>query len=928
MPCLLMKRALIFSCLLALPLISVTAAEGTAESDLKTLLSQPILEKDQPWKEVQAFIAPKVPGIPEIDSVTDWEKYISKVRSDVLNKVVYRGQAAKWRDSKMKVVWLETIAGGPEYKIQKLRFEALPGLWVPALLYIPNELSGKVPVVMNVNGHDGKNGKAADYKQVRCINQAKRGMLALNIEWLGMGQLNVPGLMHYRMNQLDLCGTSGLAPHYLSMKRGLDVLLSHPHADPNRVAVAGLSGGGWQTIFISSLDERVTLSNPVAGYSSFLTRVYHTKDLGDSEQTPSDLGVYADYTHLTAMRAPRPTLLTNNSKDNCCFESGYAQPPLLKAAFPIYKLYGKEDNLQKHINDDPGTHNFLKDNREVLYRMLSAHFSEPGKPLPGKEIECDAELKSFDELKVELPASNETFHSLAIQLAQKLPRPSKSTRQNPREALKQLVHFKPSTVQGTETGQTIKDKTTVKFWKLSVDKDWTVPAVEFSNGDSKSTTILVADAGRKTLATSVEMLLSKGENVIAVDPFYFGESKISQRDFLYGLLVAAVGERPLGIQAGQLAAIAGWLRKERNQTSVNIQAAGPRSSLYTLVAAAIEPEAISSVSLQGALGSLKQIIEDNQSVNQAPELFCFGLMKEFDIKDIVALAGQDKVTFIEPSDRLKQELSQVSIKKNLSYLGEGRTEKLDLYLPDPEFQKGPYPAVVIIHGGGWHGGDKAAGREINIGTNLAKAGYVCTSINYQLAKKKKQSKFTDNLKQVWPGHLQDCKTAVRFLRKHADQYQIDAEHIGAIGGSAGGHLVAMLAVTGDDPKLEPQEPHAGFSSCIQAVVPMYGVHDLIALAKSRAMLSSFSDTEKELSRQASAVSHITKDDPPFLILHGTKDALVPVTQSELLAAALKQGNIPAELLIIEGAPHSFHLQPKQQDLRPTVIGFFDRHLKP
>ncbi|MFK7778849.1 MAG: prolyl oligopeptidase family serine peptidase, partial [Gimesia sp.] len=749
----------------------------------------------------------------------------------------------------------------------------------------------------------------------------------LNIEWLGMGQLKVPDFLHYRMNQLDLCGTSGLAPHYLSMKRGLDVLLSHPNADPKRVAVAGLSGGGWQTIFISSLDERVTLSNPVAGYSSFLTRVYHTKDLGDSEQTPNDLGIYADYTHLTAMRAPRPTLLTNNSKDNCCFESGYAQPPLLKAAFPVYKLYDKENFLQKHVNDDPGTHNFLKDNREALYRMLSVHFSEPGKPLPVEEIECSAEIKTADELKVKLPENNATFHSLALKLSQNLPRPvKKSSKKQLVESLKKIVHYKTSQVQGTETKQSKNEDTTVKFWKLNVDQDWTVPAVEFSRGPSKSTTIVVADKGRRSLAATVEKLLAKGENVLAIDPFYFGESKISQRDFLYGLLVAAVGERPIGIQASQITAIARWLRDKRNQTSVKVLSTGPRSSLYTLIAAALEPEAITGVSLIGSMGSLKQVIEENQSVNQAPELFCFGLLKQFDIKDIVALAGTERVTFIAPSERVKQELSQITVKKDVSFLGEERTEKLDLYLPDPTYQIGPYPAIVIIHGGGWHGGDKGARREINIGTNLAKAGYVCASINYQLAKK--QSKFTDHLKQVWPGNLQDCKTAVRFLRKHADKYQIDADHIGAIGGSAGGHLVSILATTGDDTKLGPQEKYPEFSSSIQAVVPMYGVHDLIALAKTRGILSSFTEAEKELSQQASPVTHLSQDDPPFLILHGTKDRLVPVVQSELLLEALKKGNIPAELLIIEGAPHSFHLQPKQRDLRPKVIGFFDKHLKP
>src|SRR5439155_16035861 len=200
---------------------------------------------------------------------------------------------------------------GPGYRIRKLRFQPLPGLWIPALLYEPEKLAGKVPAILNVNGHD-PNGKAAPYKQIRCINQAKRGMLALNVEWLGMGQLRSEGFQHGRMNQLDLCGTCGLAPFYLCMERGLDLLLGLPNTDPERVAVTGLSGGGWQTIFISSLDKRVKLTDPVAGYSSLLTRVRHFKDLGDSEQTPNDLATVADYTHLTAMMAPRPTLLTFN----------------------------------------------------------------------------------------------------------------------------------------------------------------------------------------------------------------------------------------------------------------------------------------------------------------------------------------------------------------------------------------------------------------------------------------------------------------------------------------------------------------------------------------------------------------------------------------------------------------------------------------
>ena len=97
----------------------------------------------------------------------------------------------------------------------------------------------------------------------------------------------------------------------------------------------------------------MTLCDPVAGYSSFLTRTAHLKDLGDSEQTPCDLATVADYTHFTALLAPRAALLTFNSKDNCCFESGYALQPLLNAARPIYRLLGRPDALRLACQRQP-----------------------------------------------------------------------------------------------------------------------------------------------------------------------------------------------------------------------------------------------------------------------------------------------------------------------------------------------------------------------------------------------------------------------------------------------------------------------------------------------------------------------------------------------------------------------------------------------
>ena len=256
----------------------------------------------------------------------------------------------------------------------------------------------------------------------------------------------------------------------------------------------------------------------------------------------------------------------------------------------------------------------------------------------------------------------------------------------------------------------------------------------------------------------------------------------------------------------------------------------------------------------------------------------------------------------------------VRIEKDVPYLAPDRTEKADLYLPPGPPAGKKRPAVVIIHGGGWTGGDKGAKREINIGTTLAENGYVGMSINYVLATKEKPT---------WPQNLHDCKTAVRWLRKNGDKYGIDAENIGVIGGSAGGHLAAMVGLTGPKDGLDP----AGELPCsVKCAVVMYGPADLTDRAELP-LIGKPAAEVPELYKAASPVTHIDRADPPVLILHGTADTTVPVKQSEILAAALKAAGVEHELVIVEGAPHTFDLQPKQRDLRPLVLGFFDKHLK-
>jgi dienelactone hydrolase len=636
-------------------------APAAREAQIAKWLAEPILEPQKTLTETQAFCAGRVAPLPAPTTLADWEGAAKRIREEALARAVYRGEAAHWRDAPGRVEWLDTIPGGPGYRIRKLRYEAVPGMWVPALLYMPEKISGKAPVFLNVNGHDPV-GKGADYKQMRCINQAKRGIINLNPEWFNMGQLRGEGYAHGRMNQLDLCGTSGLAPFYLSMKRGLDLLLELPEADPERVGVAGLSGGGWQTILISALDPRVTLSNPVAGYSSYITRSRNFSDLGDSEQTPVDLATAADYSHLTALRAPRPTLLTYNLNDNCCFKADHALPPLLAAARPVYQLFGKDDNLRYHINAEPGDHNFQKENREALYQMIGRHFFPDDREFDPREIPSADEIKTPDALSVEIPDGNLDFHTLATKLAEILPRnaalPSDSKTAadwqiERRKQLREVVKWKELTVEPEAVSSTDSEGLRRTTWKLKLGGEWTVPAVELSRSEKpKGTTLLIGDAGQAGLAAQAAHWLSEDRRVVIVDPFAFGETQVGQRDYLYALLISAVGERPLGIQAAQVAAVSRWLTTSSPEGPVTLVAVGRRTSLVALVAAGLEEKAIGSLRLSGSMISLKEVLSQNMSIEQAPELFCFGLLEAFDIKQLAALVTPRMIDAPDAANRL------------------------------------------------------------------------------------------------------------------------------------------------------------------------------------------------------------------------------------------------------------------------------------
>ncbi len=248
-----------------------------------------------------------------------------------------------------------------------------------------------------------------------------------------------------------------------------------------------------------------------------------------------------------------------------------------------------------------------------------------------------------------------------------------------------------------------------------------------------------------------------------------------------------------------------------------------------------------------------------------------------------------------------------SITADVPYLGFDRTERADLYLPKKTNAR--VPAVVVIHGGGYNAGDKADVRVKEIASFLAGIGYAALSINYRLEK----PPITPG--SPWPRNLMDCKVAVRWLRANADNLGLDTGNIAALGMSAGATLAAMLAVTSGVKELEPSSPFADITTTIKATILFYPPMG----DKNSSKYSSGYGRKPPLT-------YLRPGLPPFLLLQGEIDKLVPMQDTEQVAADLTRAGVEAHLIIVKQEGHGFGLPPDSR-LRPVVQAFLDTNLE-
>lgn len=263
----------------------------------------------------------------------------------------------------------------------------------------------------------------------------------------------------------------------------------------------------------------------------------------------------------------------------------------------------------------------------------------------------------------------------------------------------------------------------------------------------------------------------------------------------------------------------------------------------------------------------------------------------------------------------------VTIERDVSYgKADGQDLLLDVFYPKAP-AKTPMPAVIFVHGGGWHEGSK---EDFKDGAQaLAQQGYVTFSINYRLAK---------NGHNHWPAQLDDAQRAVRWVRAHADKYHLDPQRVGAIGHSAGGHLVTCLGTRDTRDNSDPTL--AKYSSRVTCVVDMSGPVDLVKRENTQGdgilynFLGGKPEQVPDLARDASPLYFIDAKTVPFLIIHGRQDTLVPPQQAERLNATLHKTGIESKLLIFENENHGISHQDNADRMIQAVLAFLKQHLSP
>jgi len=596
------------------------------------------------------------------------------------------------------------------YRIEKIIYEPVPGYYETGCLYIPDNLKGKAPAILNGFGHDQASFRE-EYYQVIITNLVKKGMIVFAIDPLGQGEhvqyynpdikfsaIGYSVIEHcYFGNVCFLAGVSS-AKHFIwDGMRAIDYLLTRKEVDPENIGVTGFSGGGTLTSYLMAFDERVKVAIPCSWPTAY-RRLIETKGVGDAETVLINaLPKGITFEDLLEVRSPKPTLMTFTSRDEYLCLQGALDA--LREAKKAYASFGKEDNLQ--LVEDDAKHSLTPKIRLAMYAFFQKHFNLSGSPAEEK-----TDLPTVEELTVTPTGQIATYKDgkmifdLNKAESQKLIQNLEQSRKNIAEHLKK-VKIKAKKISGFKTpfmdnkgtfmnGKYQRNGYTVQLDAIAGENgDYAIPILLFKPDDNLEhpAVVYLHSEGKVTDAEpggEIEKLVKKGYIVAAPDVLGVGETKhTAGRGHQLGYTALLIGRSMIGIQAGDIIRVVNYLKNRNDVNPLKIGAVAFNEMCPALIHAAAFDSSINNISLIGSLISYQSVAMNRFyriGVTKRPgsddywhpfEIdFTWGVasvLTAYDLPDLMGCIAPRKIVLADSRDPMLEAASTEMIDKELEF---------------------------------------------------------------------------------------------------------------------------------------------------------------------------------------------------------------------------------------------------------------------
>lgn len=565
------------------------------------------------------------------------------------------------------------------YTIENLIYESLPGFYVTASLFIPDEIDKPAPAILFCTGHSGIAYRRPLYQQP-LLNLVKKGFVVLAFDPIGQGER----LQYYDLEKGEsIIGSSTKEHSYPSPQvaligqsvaryfiwdgiRGIDYLVSRKEVDPERIGVHGLSGGGTQTAYISALDDRVVASAP-AGYITSYRRLLESIGVQDGEQNfYHGLLNRIDHADFIQARMPKPTLIMATTND---FFSIQGVRETFTELRKVYQIFGKSDHIQL-VEDDYG-HGYTQKTREAMYAFFQKHLDLPGSPSE-EEVAylTEEELQKTSTGQLATSLSGETVFSLnhnfskqQIGELQRKRRDGNDHLVSVARAARELSGYREpvNTDSPVFTGRIQKEGYVIEKYFIKGEGDYVIPYVLLVPGNRKDTSILYLHPKGKSgiidEANEIKWLIEKGFTVLAPDLLGIGElgngslkgdAYINNTSYNMWYTAMLIGRSIVGIQSADVVKLARLLKQERSHVTI-YGLAREEMAPVLLHSAAFDPT-ISKIALIKPYTSYSSFVENRFYNSGFVYSIVPGALLEYDLPDLTATLSPRKVLIAGPTD--------------------------------------------------------------------------------------------------------------------------------------------------------------------------------------------------------------------------------------------------------------------------------------